>query len=151
MIKEFNSDLTVLVASCDAYNDVARNFIGLFRKYWQDCPFEVVFVTEEKIVDSEGCGFDRNILCGPGGSWCSRLVKALDEIKTPYVLMLCDDDEKQLLEPITAGKEALPLLYDFDLMEQGGHITGWLVQGAAADAFDDEFMSEFDYDFGEEN
>lgn len=91
MIKEFNSDLTVLVASCDAYNDVARNFIGLFRKYWQDCPFEVVFVTEEKIADSEGCGFDRNILCGPGGSWCSRLVKALDEIKTPYVLMLCDD------------------------------------------------------------
>lgn len=51
--------------------------------------------------------------------------------------MLCDDDEKCLIEPISAAKDELPLLYDFDLMEDGGHITGWLVQGAAADAFDE--------------
>ena len=62
-------------------------------------------------------------------------------LEFPHVLMLCDDDEKQLIEPITAGKDDLPLLYDFDLMEHGGHITGWLVQGAAADAFDARFAS----------
>ena len=31
-MKELNKELTVLVASCDAYNDVARNFSKLFRK-----------------------------------------------------------------------------------------------------------------------
>jgi hypothetical protein len=57
-------------------------------------------------------------------------------IEFPHVLMLCDDDKKQLLEPIAAIKGELPMLYDFDLMEGGGHITGWLVQGEAAQAFD---------------
>ncbi len=57
-------------------------------------------------------------------------------IEFPHVLMLCDDEKKQLLEPITAIKGQLPLLYDFDLMEGGGHITGWLVQGEPAAQFD---------------
>ena len=57
-------------------------------------------------------------------------------IEFPHVLMLCDDDKKQLLEPIAAIKGQLPMLYDFDLMEGGGHITGWLVQGEVAQAFD---------------
>ncbi len=57
-------------------------------------------------------------------------------LELPHVLMLCDDDEKQLIEPLTAVKEQLPLLYDFDLMEQGGRIRGWLVQGQIAKDFD---------------
>ena len=56
-------------------------------------------------------------------------------VELPHILMLCDDHEKVLIEPIAAQKGNLPLLYDFDLMEDGGHITGWLVQGEAVDAF----------------
>jgi hypothetical protein len=48
-------------------------------------------------------------------------------IEFPHVLMLCDDDRKQLIESIAAKKDALRKVYDFDLMEDGGHITGWLV------------------------
>lgn len=57
-------------------------------------------------------------------------------IELPHVLMLCDDHEKMLIEPISAKKDQLPKLYDFDLMMGGGHIAGWLVSGEAADAFD---------------
>ena len=57
-------------------------------------------------------------------------------IEFPHVLMLCDDDKKQLIEPIGAVKDQLTKLYDFDLMEGGGHISGWLVQGDEAEAFD---------------
>lgn len=57
-------------------------------------------------------------------------------LEFPHVLMLCDDDQKCLIEPITAIKHQLPLLYDFDLMEDGGHITGWLVAGDTAAEFD---------------
>ena len=57
-------------------------------------------------------------------------------IELPHILMLCDDHEKVLIEPVAAKKESLPRLYDFDLMEGGGHIAGWLVQGAEAEAFD---------------
>lgn len=57
-------------------------------------------------------------------------------IELPHVLLLCDDAEKQLIESIAAIKDTLPKLYDFDLMEKGGHISGWLIQGEAADCFD---------------
>ena len=65
-------------------------------------------------------------------------------IEFPHVLMLCDDDQKQLIEPIAALKKDLPLVYDFDLMEGGGHISGWLVQGQAAVAFDQRLQSYID-------
>ena len=62
-------------------------------------------------------------------------------VELPHVLMLCDDDEKKLIEPIAAVSHTLPLLYDFDLMEQGGHIRGWLVRGGAAAEFDQRFAA----------
>lgn len=62
-------------------------------------------------------------------------------VELPHVLMLCDDDERTLIEPLAAIRDSLPLLYDFDLMEQGGHIRGWLVRGEAAEAFDARFAA----------
>lgn len=62
-------------------------------------------------------------------------------LEFPHVLMLCDDHEGCLIEPITTVKDQLPVVYDFDLMEQGGHIKGWLLQGEAAKAFDDRFTA----------
>ena len=58
-------------------------------------------------------------------------------IELPHILMLCDDHDKVLIEPIAAKKDTLPKLYDFELMEGGNHIAGWLVDGAEADAFND--------------
>lgn len=58
-------------------------------------------------------------------------------IELPHILMLCDDHDKVLIEPIADQKDSLTKLYDFDLMEGGGHIAGWLVDGAEAEAFND--------------
>lgn len=63
------------------------------------------------------------------------------KVELPHVLMLCDDDQKMLIEPIQAMKDQLPKLYDFQLMEQGGRIQGWLLTQDAADAFDARFAS----------
>ena len=84
-----NTDCTVLVCSCDKYADLLAPFSELWRKFWPDCPFEVALVTETAPQNS--LCFDRIFACGKGGNWCSRLVNALGEIATPYVLMLCDD------------------------------------------------------------
>ena len=54
-------------------------------------------------------------------------------IELPHVLLLCDDDQQILLDSIDTG--ALPCLYDFDLMEGGGRIRGWLLQGKDAESF----------------
>ena len=82
-----NGDCTVLVCSCDKYTDVLGPFSALWRKFWPDCPFETVLVTET----AEPAGFDRVIRAGKGRPWCENLSIALKEIDTPYVLMLMDD------------------------------------------------------------
>lgn len=56
-------------------------------------------------------------------------------IELPHILMLCDDHEKVLIEPVAAQKDKLTKLYDFELMEGGNRIAGWLVDGGEADAF----------------
>ena len=56
-------------------------------------------------------------------------------LELPHVLLLCDDDEKLLVESLTAKKSSLPLLYDFQLMLGGGRIQGWLVAGQDAEVF----------------
>ena len=56
-------------------------------------------------------------------------------IEFPHILMLADDHEKVLIEPLAAKKDSLKKLYDFDLMEGGGHITGWLVEGKDVEDF----------------
>ena len=53
-------------------------------------------------------------------------------LELPHVLLLCDDEDDAILGPL--AEEKGELLYDFKLMEGGGSIRGWLVQGRAAEA-----------------
>ena len=82
-----NKDCTILVCSCDSYRDIEGPFIALWRKYWPDCPFESVLLSETRTTP----GFDRAILAGRGKSWCEMLAFALESLSTPYVIMLMND------------------------------------------------------------
>ncbi len=53
-------------------------------------------------------------------------------VELPHVLLLVDDPEQTLIEGIYAEKENLEKLYDFELMENGGHLRGWLLDNDAA-------------------
>lgn len=48
-------------------------------------------------------------------------------LEFPHVLLLADDPEKTLTEPLTARKNRMKKAYDFDLMQGGGHITGYFL------------------------
>ena len=56
-------------------------------------------------------------------------------LEFPHAIMLCNDFDCRLIESVTKVKDQLPKLYEFDLMENGGHIAGWLLSGADAEAF----------------
>ncbi len=51
-------------------------------------------------------------------------------LELPHVLLLCDDPEQLILGSVQ--KDTLPLLYDFELMQGGGRIRGWLIAGEDA-------------------
>ena len=54
-------------------------------------------------------------------------------IELPHAMLLCDDPGRTLIEPLSAQTGQMELLYDFDLMEQGGHVKGWLLGGRQLD------------------
>ena len=53
-------------------------------------------------------------------------------IESSHVILLCADRERDLIEGVERGEK----IYDLDLMQGGGHLTGWLVSGELADFFD---------------
>ena len=52
-------------------------------------------------------------------------------LETPHVMMLADDADCTLIEPIGLMKNQLPPLYDGELMLGGGHLRGWAVENPA--------------------
>ncbi len=52
-------------------------------------------------------------------------------LELPHILVLIDDPEQTVIEPIAAAKESLEKLYDFDLMLESGHLTGYAVKDEA--------------------
>lgn len=53
-------------------------------------------------------------------------------LELPHILVLIDDPEHTVIEPLTADKDRFETLYDTDLMLSGGHIEGRLVSDEAA-------------------
>lgn len=62
-----------------------------------------------------------------------REIRKNAPLETPHIIMLADDPEKCVIEPLAQKKQSLKKLYDFELMLGGGHITGYLVSGDARD------------------
>lgn len=49
-------------------------------------------------------------------------------IELPHTLVLFDDAEKTIVEPLYARRNELECVYDFDLNQKGGHIRGYLIK-----------------------
>lgn len=45
----------------------------------------------------------------------------------PHILVLIDDPDRTVIEPVSAAKAQLQKLYDFDLMLNSGHLAGYAV------------------------
>ena len=48
-------------------------------------------------------------------------------IEMPHIMILIDDPDKTVIEPIAARAESYKVAYDFDLMAGGGHVKGFFV------------------------
>ena len=55
------------------------------------------------------------------------------DLEFPHVILFCNDAQNKLVAPLQQKKTSLQKLYDFMLMEEGGHIAGWLVSGTEAE------------------
>ncbi len=52
-------------------------------------------------------------------------------LELPHILVLIDDPLRTVIEPLSAAASQAEKLYDFELMQKGGHIEGWLFRDEA--------------------
>ena len=64
-----------------------------------------------------------------------------EPVELPHVLLLCDDRSDGLMKWLSGKKEEMRKIYNFNLMKEGGHISGWLVSGKLAKDFEKKITS----------
>ena len=89
---KIKNDVTILVSSCDKYEDAWEPFFRLLKIQWNDCPYDIVLSTETKQYK---CDFwNVRTINSPSQkvlSWSSRLKYTLEQIDTEYVLFFLED------------------------------------------------------------
>ena len=81
--------LTVIVNSCDAYEDLWFPFFSLYKKYWGDNNVRLILNTESKEFYFEG--LDIECIHSTDKKYGARILNTLSEVHTEYVLLLLDD------------------------------------------------------------
>ena len=58
-------------------------------------------------------------------------------LELPHIMILIDDPDRRIIEPLFEKTGSFSKLYDTYLMQNGGHITGWFIpQGKDTDAIE---------------
>lgn len=67
-------------------------------------------------------------------------------LEIPHIMLLIDDAEKSVIEPLDSAKESLELAYEFTLMQDSGSIRGYFVNDAEAERIDAALATFADVD-----
>ncbi len=118
-----NSDITLIVSSCDKYEDCWDPFFALLKKYWNPA-YPIVLNTEAKTYSYPGLDIRTLQLYknGENPEWSERLMATLRQIDSTYILMMLDDffleepvDAKQI-EQCRMWMDADPSIACFNFM-----------------------------------
>ncbi len=83
-----NTQLAVLVHSCDKYSDLWKPFFQVFSRFWPDCPYQVYLTAENEVFSGTEV---TTLRAGQPMQWSNLLLWALEQIPQPYILLLLDD------------------------------------------------------------
>ena len=65
-------------------------------------------------------------------------------LELPHIMILIDDRDNKVIESVLSAKNDSNKLYDFDLMENGGHVSGYKVCGPDASALNAALETLYD-------
>lgn len=84
---------TIIVNSCDAYEDIWQLFFCAFEEHWSACPYKIVINTESKKFNLpyKNVNSHSSSLVGKADKWGLRLKETLKSCDSEYVIMLYDD------------------------------------------------------------
>lgn len=87
-MSETNTQLSILVLSCDNYCDLWDDFFNLKEKFWPECPYQWYVVAESKDYERVNVNV---IKCGKELNWAGRFRKAVQSVDTPLVGVFLED------------------------------------------------------------
>lgn len=87
-------------------------------------------------IDLEEYSFKRGVPCSIKASEATIIERIPPRLKIrkdapielPHTLLLFDDKDKTIVEPLYAKRNSLECVYDFELNQKGGHIKGYLIK-----------------------
>lgn len=82
-----SKELSILIYSCKRNSDMWGIFLSLFKKYWSDCNYKLVLLTD--YTDESIEGFDEIVELD--STWYEMLMAGLEKAETPYVMLFMDD------------------------------------------------------------
>lgn len=83
-------DVSLVVSSCDKYEDAWYPYFELLKKYWPEHPQKIYLITEEKgfscsDLDIQVCNYDKSL------TWSERLYLTLNQIESKYIIFSLED------------------------------------------------------------
>ncbi len=84
-----NADMAILVYSCWKNRDMWRIFLKLFRKYWQNCPYRLILLTDKYNGKGEAYDFDDIVVCD--SNWHDMIMAGIECAGTEYIMLWMDD------------------------------------------------------------
>lgn len=70
-------------------------------------------------------------------------------LELPHIMILIDDEKKNIIESLKNKVTESDIVYDFDLMKNGGHIKGYLLNNKTMDEVDERLKCLADKDYFE--
>lgn len=104
-------DVSVLIIGFDGYKDVWDHSISLMNKYWKERP-KTYLATSKLVPEYEGVTV---LPAGPDSEWSKKTWNALEQIHTPYVILLLEDFFISDYVNNDALKETLQMVEDDDI------------------------------------
>ena len=83
-----DTDVAVLVISCDAYRDLWHPFFRCFFKYWPDCPYPVFLGTNHLVYPDDRV---QSLKVGEDRDYSSNLLHMLGRIEQEWVILWLED------------------------------------------------------------
>ena len=87
--------MTVIVNTCDGFEDCWDPFFILFKKYWYTCPYEIKLFTESKKYETDLVSVNvlntKPIYTKGKKSWSECLLNGLKQVETEYILYMQED------------------------------------------------------------
>lgn len=84
-----NRELSIIVYSCWKNRDMWEVLSTLFKKYWKDCPYQVILVTDKYYQTEKKYVFTK--IVEKDDTWALMIKEAIKQADTPYVSLWMDD------------------------------------------------------------